>query len=44
MDWIRFVTGLIAGTTENQAISIYQRLTGTNTGTGFDTIVQWELR
>ena len=39
-DWIRIVTDLIAGMTENQAISMYQRLTGTNPGTVLDAIVR----
>ena len=37
---IRLVTDLIAGMTESQAISMYQRLTGMNLGTVLDRIVR----
>ena len=39
-DRIRLVTDLVAGMTESQAISMYQRLTGMNFGTVRDRIVQ----
>lgn len=39
-DRIRIVTDLISGMTENQAISMYQRLSGTNPGTVLDVIVR----
>ena len=37
---IRIVADLIAGMTENQAISMYQRLTGTNLGSVLNVIVR----
>ena len=37
---VRLVTDLIAGMTENQAITMYQRLTGTSLGTVLDTIIR----
>ena len=37
---IRLVTDLLAGLTENQAMSMYQRLSGINPGTVLDTIVR----
>ena len=36
----RIVTDLLAGMTENQAISMYQRLTGMSLGTVLDTIIR----